>query len=306
MTTRKRYVKIIAENFPLLQVRLVKSLGEGWGSVAILVNERYVFRFPKTDEAAQDLEKEIRLLPKLSRILSLQIPQFTFIGKSENGFSFVGYEIISGELLSVESFSKLSKTERNRIADQLVRFMKEMQSFSTKETQSLHVPTKDLASRYLEYRKNIREHYVDLPSEVVEYIERRFGEFFDSKQYMSSPFKLVHGDFAINHFIFDPIKRELSGIIDFGDAEVSDPDYDYLYLLRELDREFVERVMDKMGVKNIDEKIRKVGYLVTFNYVNDIIVSYDLNIPSHWKTDAIEALRKEAYPLIAVRTPSTM
>lgn len=52
--------------FPELPVRDVAFLGKGVFSHAYLVNDKWVFRFPKREAAARALSREVALLPKLA------------------------------------------------------------------------------------------------------------------------------------------------------------------------------------------------------------------------------------------------
>lgn len=50
----------IRKNFPDFTFLKIRKLGEGHMSVATLVDEEWVFRFPKEKEGAEDLEKECK------------------------------------------------------------------------------------------------------------------------------------------------------------------------------------------------------------------------------------------------------
>jgi hypothetical protein len=52
----------------------IAPLGEGMDNLAVLVGGAAVFRFAKHDDAAAGLRREIALLPRLARGLSLAIP----------------------------------------------------------------------------------------------------------------------------------------------------------------------------------------------------------------------------------------
>src|SRR5581483_8890209 len=66
----------IERAFPELAVREVAFLGAGVDSAAYLVNDAWVFRFPKRAEVARALRREIALLPKLADQLPVAIPRF--------------------------------------------------------------------------------------------------------------------------------------------------------------------------------------------------------------------------------------
>lgn len=284
---------MLEANVPDLHVASLTALGEGWMSRAFLVNGRYVFRFPKRQDGADDLLKEIALLPELAQQISLRIPRFDYIGKQPNGFPFVGYEIISGTLLDEASFVELSDTIKDRIATQLVEFMDQMQSFPLDRAAVLGVKRADMIAGYTEDRASIRRYYSSLPPELTDYIEQRYAEFLNEASYHHHPPKLVHADLALDHMVFDEDRQELSGIIDFGDTEIADPDYEYVYLLKEMGASFTKLVMSKRREQKIEEKVKKVGYLVTFNLVDDILGTELLGIPQSTKERAIKALTRE-------------
>ena len=57
-----------------LSVRSVHFLGEGWNSLAYLVNDELVFRFPKRPEHWEELEREVVFLAFAADFLPLAVP----------------------------------------------------------------------------------------------------------------------------------------------------------------------------------------------------------------------------------------
>lgn len=92
-------VKTILNNFKNLEVKVAKKLGEGQMSRAYLINNELVFRFPKNKDGATDTEKEINSLTLLKKYISLNIPEFIYIGRQDDGFPFVGYQILTGKFI---------------------------------------------------------------------------------------------------------------------------------------------------------------------------------------------------------------
>lgn len=71
---------IIQSNFTELKIINIRPLGEGWMSRTFLVNDQIVFRFPKNEEGAMDTKKEIKVLPRLKKAISLAITEFLYVG----------------------------------------------------------------------------------------------------------------------------------------------------------------------------------------------------------------------------------
>src|SRR5687768_5480797 len=108
--------------WPSFEIASARSLGEGWMSRTLLVNDAYVFRFAKHADAAVDTQKEIQLLPKLAPTLSVPIPNFEFVGKQlGSGLPVVGYRRLMGKFYTESEFGALPSETLDGIARQLAR-----------------------------------------------------------------------------------------------------------------------------------------------------------------------------------------
>src|SRR5215470_19743858 len=98
------YIKLLQASFPTLRVERYVPLGEGWDSVALLVNDQEVFRFAKRPDAAVRQSREAELLPLLADRLPLPIPRYThtWTDPAWPGKRIVGYRLIPGEPLIPE------------------------------------------------------------------------------------------------------------------------------------------------------------------------------------------------------------
>lgn len=65
--------RLIAGRFPELQLGALGPLGDGWDNSVRLVEDRWVFRFPRRAIARAGVERELALLPRLARLLALPI-----------------------------------------------------------------------------------------------------------------------------------------------------------------------------------------------------------------------------------------
>src|SRR4051812_47028799 len=96
--TPERTSALIESQFPELAPVRVEALGTGWDNVAVRVNGRYVFRFPRRKLAAALIEREAQALPLLAPHLPLPVPVPRFLGGPEGDYlyPFAGYELILG------------------------------------------------------------------------------------------------------------------------------------------------------------------------------------------------------------------
>lgn len=118
-----QYATMIKDQFSDVSIQSVESLGEGFRNYAILVNGEWVFRFPKSQQGADELNKEIQLLPLLVGHVKVSIPQFEYIGRQCNGYPFVGYRKVQGEILGEDGVNTLRDHVKDRIALQLADFL---------------------------------------------------------------------------------------------------------------------------------------------------------------------------------------
>ena len=98
-------------------------MGEGWDNSVWLVDERWVFRFPRRAIALAGVEREIAVLPRLAPLLPLPVPEPAFVGRPAGSFPwpFFGCELIQGRELAD---ADLSDPARHRLAGRLGSFLR--------------------------------------------------------------------------------------------------------------------------------------------------------------------------------------
>jgi aminoglycoside phosphotransferase (APT) family kinase protein len=106
---------------PELAPARVVSLGRGWDHDVFRVNDAWVFRFPRNDDADAALEKELALLPWLAPKLPLAIPALSWHGREQRtGWRFVGHRFIAGRTVADAG---LDPRARERLALPLGEFV---------------------------------------------------------------------------------------------------------------------------------------------------------------------------------------
>jgi aminoglycoside 2''-phosphotransferase len=258
----------ISRNFGNVQINHILELGEGFRSKAFLINDKMVFRFPKEEAGAIDTEKEIKMLPFLNKQITLNIPEFIYCGKQNNGYPFVGYLLVQGEPMNERQFHSLSMEIKTRICDQIAEFIDQISSFNVKRARELTVHEINFYQEFLETFREVQEKcFPIINKELQDYISSRFTSYLENKNNFVYTPKLLHSDLSLDHLMFDSKKEELTGIIDFGDMRIGDPDYEYVYLLEECGEEITRYVMERRNEENIQEKLDKISFFLTANNV---------------------------------------
>ena len=90
--------RLLGSQFPELELERLQLLGEGWDNTVWLVDDRWVFRFPRRQIAVPGIERQLALLPRLGPLLPLGVPVPVFAGVPADGFPwrFSGHELLPG------------------------------------------------------------------------------------------------------------------------------------------------------------------------------------------------------------------
>ncbi len=189
--------------------RTIATIHDGYDFEVAIVDEEWVFRFPRRPGVEEALLLEIAVLPALAPALPVGIPSFEYVSRDP---LFVGYRLIRGRPLVDED------------AEAVRAFL-----------EALH--TYDVSYLPLERRdwvETCREQCAEFERLVFPVLDvdrradakRLFGEVETLVDFKPS---LIHGDLGPEHLLVRD--RRLAGVIDWGDMRVGDPALDYAWLL---------------------------------------------------------------------------
>lgn len=234
----------IREIYPELDIDHSEVIDLGQNNDVLIVNDNLVFRFPKYVEGIKKLIKETEILEQIKGKLSLSIPypQYSSMEPNEVGKVFTGYKLIEGTPLWTDMMKNIHKEER--IASQLVQFLMELHSqpvdrlgIEKKSTEDVRNSIVDL---YGEFKDKLFPYMNETSKSEMDY---NFDAFLSNKELLSFNTVLIHGDFGASNILWDSIREEVTGIIDFGETEIGDPAYDFAGLLASYGQPFVKRCL---------------------------------------------------------------
>lgn len=214
---------LVETQFPALAPVSVGLLGAGWDNTAFLVNDAYVFRFPRRQFVVPLLEAETRLLPALAPRLPLPIPSPTFVGQPTDTFpwSFAGYAMIPGRTACAAA---LDECQRLAVAAPLARFLAALHAIPASEAARLGAGPDTIARLDLAKRIPKAHDYLDqCAHRGLIQDTRPFTAILDTAPatYIPRADTLVHGDLYFRHLLVDP-DQQLAGVIDWGDVHLGD------------------------------------------------------------------------------------
>ncbi|MEO6838899.1 MAG: aminoglycoside phosphotransferase family protein [Ginsengibacter sp.] len=278
MKKLEKYSNLIHKDFPGFAISSISKTGEGDNSKAFIINENYIFRFPKREEVKQQIRREIAILPKIKSLLNLQIPQFEFVSPEIN---FVGYKIIPGTPLTFKIYNSLNKKQQASIQQSLGKFLSQLHDINCSIFSDCHLETMDLKEEYSDNFKKAQKFIYPLISKSKQkIITQLFAEYLNNPENFNYTPALIHNDFSKDHILFDAVNKHpperiiragITGIIDFGDIAFGDPDYDLMYLWDEFGDDFLKGIFKIHQPKNKKELLNKLHFFSLANKIQIIL-----------------------------------
>lgn len=213
---------LLASQFPELGPSpALQSLGVGFDNAAWLVDERWVFRFPRRTLGAELLAVENAVLPSLARRLPLPVPDPVHVGVPEGDypFPFAGYAILPG---ATACRVTMDEAGRARNAAPLGRWLAALHAFPAPDG----LGGDRLARAHL---PRLRDVVIERLPEIgareridTDAILARLDRHVDAPA-GAAPV-VIHGDLYPRHLLVDD--GAISGVIDWGDVHRGDPAHD--------------------------------------------------------------------------------
>jgi aminoglycoside 2''-phosphotransferase len=113
--------------------------------------------------------------------------------------------------------------------------------------------------------------YPIIREDVQRYINLGFEEYLSNKADFDYIPKLIHSDLSLNHLLYNEENQEFNEIIDFGDIQICDPDFEYVYLLGDCGIDLTKKVMKLRQEVDIKAKLKKVSFFLTVDNVGIIL-----------------------------------
>jgi aminoglycoside phosphotransferase (APT) family kinase protein len=215
---------LLEDQFPELAPAVVEPLGAGWDNTAYLVNQAYVFRFPRRPIAVDLITRETRVLPRIASQLPLAVPVHAYVGAADErfGWPFVGYPMLPGRTACAAA---LDERERFTAAESLARFLAVLHAIPTAglDLPGDEIGRLDLSRRLPETRERLDEiGRLGLVADIHPLLQ-----ILEHASAAPPPHTgvLVHGDIYALHLLVDD-NRHVTGVIDWGDVHVGDPAVD--------------------------------------------------------------------------------
>jgi aminoglycoside phosphotransferase (APT) family kinase protein len=245
--------RLIREQFPQLELRSIRLLGEGWDNTVWLVDDESVFRFARRSLVIPGIEHELAVLPLLAPLLPLRIPNPTFVGQPSEKFQwpFYGCPFLPGHELADAG---LSDEKRRRLAGPLAEFLQMLHSIKLEVDLPVDpVRRADMAFRVPKAKERLEElrgSGLWSPPEIVDEVLEAAERLPDPE-----PTAIVHGDLHLHHLLIGEA-GEPTAVIDWIDLSCNDPCVDLVLFWCMLPPVARTEFLDAYGALSEDQLLR--------------------------------------------------
>jgi aminoglycoside phosphotransferase (APT) family kinase protein len=215
--------RLVESQFPDLAPARLAPLGAGWDNTAFVVNDAWVFRFPRRDVAAGLIETETGVLSALAGRVPWPIPVPERVGRAEGDYPwpFAGYRMLAGRTACDVG---LDEDGRAALAEPLAMFLAALHAFPPEAARACGAPPDTIRRLDLGFRiprtlaqleQAVEAGLVDDPAPWREIIDAT------PAGWRPGAGTLVHGDLDGRHVLVDD-RGAPSGVIDWGDVHLGD------------------------------------------------------------------------------------
>jgi aminoglycoside 2''-phosphotransferase len=224
------YLQAIAEQYPDFAVESARILNEaGQFNDVLLVNEEFVFRFPRYGEGIRSLQTEVVILRYIAGRVPLAVPDPLYVNADAQavGRAFMGYRMIPGEILWREVVAGLRDMRLLRdMAVQLAGFLHDLHHLPFTSL-GLDLPVQDTGHVWAQMYADFRQHlFPFMRPDARAWVNDHFETYLSDPSMQAFEPSLRHGDFGPSNLLYNPGTWRISGIIDFDSAGVGDPALD--------------------------------------------------------------------------------
>jgi aminoglycoside 2''-phosphotransferase len=219
----------VREGFPNLAFCDARLMNRGEDHFVLVLDGEWVIRFPRTEAYRVSFQNELRPLAALGTLTAVPVPNYELISRQRD---FGGYRMIQGEALGEDRFAALDTRIQDIIIGQLAQFLSALHSLPAVLLQpsdggydrwDAQEPRR-YTRRYVNERRALIA--TAIPPEVLTSVDAFYPEF---QTMVSEVRRIPHADLTDEHILFESRGERLAGIIDFGDAAVGDPAFDFSY-----------------------------------------------------------------------------
>lgn len=212
----------IIRRFPEHRQARFSLLTAGWDCVAVDVDDRLIFKFPRDDDARQALATEASLLAIVRPRLTMPVPELTLFSEPT---PFSRHSKLSGEHLETPQYDRLPESARQQLAVDMALFYTQLHSLPAGV---MEVAGAKPIGAWLPPEEILRRARPVLPDELRGFAERTVTAW---QRLPPDPHGTIYGFFDGHgwNMAFNHAAQRLNGIYDFGDSGFGNLHQEFIY-----------------------------------------------------------------------------
>lgn len=213
---------IILARFPDLTASRFSLLTQGWDSIAVDVDDRLIFKFPRNEIAEKSLIREISLLDVIRPAVTMPVPDIRLVDAPR---TFSCHQKLKGGYLETPHYARLPDEARADLAQRLARFYVDLHGLDMDMMRAAGAGPVETWSQPDEVRDKALPF---LSGELKTQAERIIASWADLPP---DPYGETYGFFDGHgwNMAFDHENNRLSGVYDFADSGFGPLHRDFIY-----------------------------------------------------------------------------
>jgi len=258
----------VADEQPGLKIRSAVFLGEGWNTSAYLVNGELVFRCPRRPDVWTEIDVEMQFLRDAGALLPLRVPNYLDAhptsGAAPHGYAL--YRYVPGAPFRLNT---MSAAQKGAAAEAVATFLRILHGIERCALHAAlpHSDERNDATTLL--REAERVVMPQLSIERANALREQIVSYLDAAENFDFRSVIRHADLCADHLLITD--HTVTGVIDFSDVSVGDPDYDFASLFIDVGEDFTMDVARRYGHKNLDLLKTKLEFFTTADCVDTIL-----------------------------------
>lgn len=242
MLGKEEYLEFISDEYPDLKIKKFQANEKGWDNDIVIINESLVFRFPKSEDVILKVEAEGKLLHLLKKKHPiLQLPDYEYLYQNQM-LRCVRYDYLEGRMLGDISMDSFKNNQEN--ARLLGDFLTKLHSIDPAEADTMNLKTLHTLEYWEALHSSVREEILPyLKDREKDLINRIFRDFLEEFPGYSIKKSIIHGDLTASNIIYSEKKGRISAVIDFTDAQLGDPAFDFAGIYWAYGENFTKEVL---------------------------------------------------------------
>jgi aminoglycoside 2''-phosphotransferase len=235
---------------------------EGWNNRIYQIGDKYMLKIPLIHKNEKQLELEVQISGFLQGRLSVPVPSFVHYGRMEDGNFAALYRRLDGVNITNKEYVRKEEHIKPEVLgeDEKLEFFRDISHISR---EIISIPEEQIPEAARKDGPALIEHYMDMlqaaREDVFRYIDRNTG--IRIEEYFKDVLKpevfnftpcFIHGDLGGWNILYDLKTMKISGLLDWGNASLSDPALDYSELVYDYGNEFsfaFLKYMNESGMK---------------------------------------------------------